>query len=188
MDALTALLTRNAASKLVEPAPAGDDLQKIITAALRAPDHARLRPWRFLTIGGNARYRLGSLYAQAYKRANPEATEEQLAKVQNKVLRAPLIVVVIVSLSEHPKVPKIEQQLSAASAAQNILLASHALGYAGIWRTGSMAYNSDVKQGLGLKENEEIVGFIYLGTRDGNAKPIPELDWQTFCQSWGDEP
>lgn len=184
MDALTALLTRNAANKLDEPAPDKETLQKIFDAAIRVPDHARLKPWRFLLIEGDARLKLGELFVDATREVNPDVTEEVLQKVRGKSLRAPLIVIVIAAISEHSKVPRIEQQLSAGCAAQNILLASHALDYAGIWRTGSMAYNKTVHRGLGMAGHEEIVGFIYLGTRIGEAKVLPDLDHNQFYSVW----
>ena len=184
MEALNALLTRNSASKLIDPAPAKGELQQIISAALRSPDHARLRPWRFLLIEGQAREALGALFAEATKRAKPGASPEILQKASSKSQRAPLIVVVIASTAAHPKVPHIEQQLSAGCAAQNILLAAHALGYAGIWRTGAMAYHQIVRDGLSLASNEEITGFIYLGTMSGEPKVLPELNPDHFATYW----
>lgn len=184
MDALSVLLERNAASKLTEPAPGKDDLQQIIKAALRVPDHARLRPWRFLLIEGEARHALGSLFSEATRNTRPDASQEVLQKAASKSLRAPLIIVVIAAPADNPKVPIIEQQLSAGCAAHNILLAAHALGFSGIWRTGSMAYNAVVREGLGLASHEEITGFIYLGTLSGDAKSLPEIDPDSFASYW----
>lgn len=184
MDALSALLTRNSASKLIEPAPGKDELQQIISAALRSPDHARLRPWRFLLIEGEAREALGALFAEATKQTKPGVSLETLQKASSKSQRAPLIIVVIASSTAHPKVPHVEQQLSAGCAAQNILLSAHALGYAGIWRTGAMAYHQIVRDGLGLASNEEITGFIYLGTMSGEPKVVPELNPDHFATYW----
>ena len=174
MDALEALLSRNSAPKLSEPAPTGDALQRIFQAALRAPDHARLKPWRNLVIEGEARHRLGELFAQVAAGGETTLDEEALAKIRSKPLRAPLIIVVAVRLQVHPKVPEIEQYLSAGASAHAMLLAAHAQGFAGIWRTGAMAFNRELMRGLGLAENEHIVGFLYLGTPEGRAKHLPE--------------
>ena len=81
--------------------------------------------------------------------------------------------------------PKVEQLISAGCAAHAILLAAHAHGFAGVWRTGGNAYDEKVRQGMGLSADQEIVGFLYLGTIDGNYKPLPALAIEDFCQSWG---
>jgi nitroreductase len=184
MELLDALINRRAIGQLTDPAPSGADLQRIQQAAMNVPDHARLQPWRFLMVEGEARQALGELYVKAAKQENPGVSAEQQQKCLQQPLRAPLLVVVIASIHEHPKVPKVEQLISAGCAAHNMLLAAEALGYGGIWRTGDMAFNDTVKQGLGLAENEEIIGFVYLGTPDGNAKPDPNVVIEKHWQSW----
>jgi nitroreductase len=184
MNALTLLTERNSAPKLTAPAPSVEELHLLFSAALRAPDHARLRPWRFLTVSGEARHNLGELYAKATLARNSESTEQELDKVRQQPLRAPLIVVVIASISEHEKVPREEQLLSAGCAAHSILLAAQAMGYGAIWRTGPNAFDRNVMAGLGLAENEEVVGYIYLGTVDGKAKPLVPLAVDDFVQQW----
>ncbi|HCS29109.1 MAG TPA: nitroreductase [Spongiibacteraceae bacterium] len=184
MDALTLLQQRNSAPKLAEPAPDQQAIDQMLRAATRAPDHANLRPWRFLLIEGDARLRLGELFARALSARNPEATEADCEKARSKALRAPLVIAVAVRYSEHPKVPLIEQQLSAGCAAHALLLAAESLGYAGIWRTGANAFDAGVMRGLGLASNESLVGFLYVGTRDGRAKPLPEHDPKDFATQW----
>lgn len=183
MDALTLLNQRNSAPKLVEPAPDHSALEQIFTAALRAPDHGRLRPWRFLVIEGNDRRQLGNLFAQALRVRKPDANPEEIEKSRVAPLRAPLIVTVIARLQEN-KVPKVEQLLSAGSAAHSILLAAQALGFGAIWRTGDNSYDATVKAGLGLTGGEEIVGYIYLGTPAGTPKPLPELNVADYVSAW----
>ena len=189
MDALALLHTRNSSPVLAEPGPDKPALDNMIKAALRSPDHARLRPWRFLTIAGDARNQLGELFADAAARRQaeqqlPELDAEQRGKLAAKALRAPLILVVIAKITEHPRVPAVEQILSAGCAAQNILLAAHAQGYAGVWRTGDNAYDAGIKKGLGLADNEELVGYLYLGTAADTLKAIPTLSVADFCQAW----
>jgi nitroreductase len=184
MDKLDVLLKRNSSAKLSEPAPAGETLQIIFQAALRAPDHARLKPWRHLVIEGDARHRLGELFASVALAEQPSLDDEALVKIKAKALRAPLLIVVVARLQQHPKVPAIEQYLSAGAAAHAMLLAADAQGFAGIWRTGSMAFNRAVMTGLGLAEHEHIVGFVYLGTREGRAKPLPEYSIDEFFERW----
>ena len=183
VDALEALKTRTSSPRLVEPAPSAEDLRQIFQAALRAPDHAMLRPWRFLVVKGQARARLGELFAEAMA---PE-TGEKRSKLLNAPLRAPLLIVVVAAVKEHPTVPPVEQVCSAAAAAQNISLAAYALGYASIWRTGAPAYDGKVKRGLGLQPTDEIVGFLYLGTPTVD-RPVPENDIEDFVQDWEARP
>lgn len=184
MDAMTLLTHRHSAARLTEPAPTGDILERIFAAAARAPDHARLRPWRFLTISGGDRERLGELLEQGLRLRMPEATEESFTKARNAPLRAPLIVAVVCCLREHPKVPPIEQWLSAACAAHAILLAAQAEQFGGVWRTGDYAYDPTVMQGLGLAANERLAGFIYLGTPMAPAKALPDPDLPSLVAPW----
>ncbi len=156
----------------------------MIGAAIRAPDHARLRPWRFLSVEGDRRRALGALFRDALLARNPAADQTAQDKAANAPLRAPVVLIVICQLSEHPKVPHSEQRLSAGCAAHGVLLAAEALGYAGVWRTGDVAFDRGFMDALGLAGNEEISGFIYLGTRDGAPKPLPTLDIADFCSTW----
>lgn len=184
MDALTALHTRVSVSRVTGPEPDQDTLDSIFKAALRAADHALLRPWRFLIIRGSSRNKLADLFAQATLADDPGCAEEALDSVRSKPLRAPLIIVGIVSPKNHPKVPLLEQQMSAAAALQNMLVAAHALGVGAIWRTGPMADHPVVKQGLGLDGHEEIAGFMYLGKADGPLRPLREESPTLYFQDW----
>ena len=184
MDAITALQQRNSSARLSEPAPIGEDRNAIFQAALRAPDHARLRPWRFLTVEGDDRLTLGAKMASAAKFDNPELDAAIYEKLKLAPLRAPLLVIVIAKISEHPKVPEVEQILSAGAAATKLLTAAHALGYAGIWRTGSVSFSRTFMNSIGLQANEKMVGFIYLGTADGPSKTLPDMAVDDFFQVW----
>jgi len=183
-DILRFLQQRNSAPKLAGPAPGKEQMEEMFRAALRVPDHAWLRPWRFITITGERREAFGELLERCLLARAPEADEAARAKARNAPLRAPMVVVVVVNLTEHPKVPAVEQRLSAGCAAQAILLAAEACGFAGIWRTGAHAFDRGVMDGLGLAAREEIIGFLYLGSREGPAKPVPELDTADFVSTF----
>jgi len=178
------LQSRNSSPKITEPAPGEAELEAIFRSALRVPDHAWLRPWRFITIGGARREAFGELLERCLLARNPEADQAARDKARAAPLRAPLLVVVVVNICDHPKVPPVEQRLSAGCAAHAILLAAESLGYAGIWRTGDAAFDRRVMDGLGLGAEEEVVGFLYLGSREGTAKSLPGLNPDEFVSAW----
>jgi len=180
MDALEALQTRVSQNLLEEPGPSGAQLNDMLLAALRAPDHKNLRPWQFVLVEGDARNKLGELMAAAALDKTPALEEDELDKLRRKPLRAPTIVVVAAKIEDHPKVPRIEQVVSAGAAANNIVLAAYAMGIGAMWRTGSAAFSPIVKVGLGLEEADEILGFIYLGTPRTDLKPVPETHVEDF--------
>jgi nitroreductase len=184
MDALEALLTRRSAGILVEPAPDDETLATMLRAGMRAADHGRLQPWRFIVLRGQARERLGEIMVEAARRREPDAPPAALKREHDKPLRAPLILVVAAEIAESHKIPVIEQVLAAGAAAQNILVAAFALGYGAMWRTGAPAYDPHVKEALGLKRADAIVGFLYIGTPStplASASP-PTIDG--FVRSW----
>lgn len=184
MDAIELLTTRSSNGKLSEPAPDESALRIAFEAAARAPDHGTLRPWRIRVIRGAARDQLGTLMAQAARRKQPDTAEEELAKLRGKALRAPMILVVAAHLEAHPKIPVVEQLLATASAAHALLLAFHAQGYGAIWRTGSFTYDDAVKAAFGFREQDAIVGFLYVGTPKQPAAAIARPTAETFVREW----
>lgn len=164
MDVFEAITTRASATALTEPGPSDAQIAALLHAGACAPDHGRLRPWRFLVVREKARDELGELMAAATRARQPDASEDRLERERRKPLRAPVIVIVAVVLTLHSKIPEIEQMLSAGAAAQNILLAAHGFGFGAIWRTGAPAYDPEVAKGLGLPEGARIVGFLYIGS------------------------
>lgn len=184
MEALDLLLNRVSVTRLSDPAPTTAQLDIMFRAALRAPDHGQLRPWRFLTIQGEARERMGDVMAESLLVRQPEATPEAVQKARKMPLRAPLLVVVIARVVPHPKVPDNEQVLAAGCAAHGLLLAAHAQGLGAVWRTGEFSYDRYLAKALGLEENELMLGFIYLGTPDGKLRTPSELDPAEFVGSW----
>lgn len=184
MDAIDALHNRVSSPLLKAPAPTAEQLESLLRAASRAPDHKMLKPWRFLVIEGQGREVFGELLVKAAQVRDPQIDAEGLEKARNKPLRAPMILVSIACLSKHPKVPEVEQIITAGAAANNIITAAYALGLGAYWRTGTPAFDETVKHGLGLAVNEQIIGFIYLGTPDGRSRRLPEFDVSECSSHW----
>lgn len=184
MDTLTALITRTSHGALTEPAPSSEVLNQAFQAALRAPDHRLLRPWRYLIIEGEARKSLGELFLQAGLQNNPQLTDVEQQRLLKMPLRAPMIVVAVTVAKDDPKVPVVEQILSTGAAVQNFLLALHAQGFASMWRTGWVTEHQQIKQGLGLLTNESIAGFVYVGTAGTPLREPTLLSVNDFVQQW----
>ncbi|HEY7890563.1 MAG TPA: nitroreductase [Steroidobacteraceae bacterium] len=188
MQAIDALLKRRSAKALTDPAPDEGALELLLECASRAPDHGRLRPWRFIVIRRAARERLGELLADQLRRKLPGASAETLQRERQKALRAPLIVVVAAVRNAAARIPPIEQILAAGAAAQNLMLAADALGFGAMWKTGDAAYDDTVKTALGLAAEDAIVGFLYLGTPAADGVPPPtRAEWADRVSYWGDE-
>lgn len=189
MEALDAIFARRSVGRLTEPAPSDDDLRRILEAAVVAPDHESLRPWRFFVLRGEPKDAFGVILRDAYlarvKAAGGEPTEGQLEKERTKLGRAPLVIVVAAVHQESDTIPFVEQYASAAAAVQNMLIAATALGYGSMWRTGDVAYDPRIKRALGLTEHDAILGYVYLGTpHEGGAKPPNEPDVGTAACDW----
>ena len=188
MQAIDTLLQRRSARTLTEPAPDESALELLLECAARAPDHGRLRPWRFIVIRGAARERLGELMADQLQRKLPAASADTLQRERQKALRAPLIVVVAAVCNAETRIPAVEQLLAAGAAAQNMMLAATALGFGAMWKTGDAAYDDTVKVALGLAAADAIVGFLYLGTAPADSVPPPaRTPWQDRVSYWSGE-
>jgi nitroreductase len=177
-DALDLLLTRRSGSAkaMEEPGPSKKQVEDILRAGARAPDHGKLFPWRFIVFEGKGRKRMGDILAEVTEAQGERA--KQVEEERNRFLRAPLVIGVISAAREQHKIPLWEQELSAGAVCQNILIAATALGFVGNWLTEWYAYDPMVKQKMGLKPGERVAGFIYIGTAKDELeeRPRPEMD------------
>lgn len=185
MLATELLLKRTSCPKLQSPAPTTEQFNIIKSAALRVPDHAALKPWQFVVFQGEeALTKLGNIYADAAKKADPNCDESVISRAKQLPHRAPMVVVCIAKYSQHPKVPHVEQLVSAGCAVMAMQQAAFAQGLGGMWRTGSYTQNENVKEAFGLTKLDEIVGFLYLGTPSITVpeKSIP--DHNNYFTEW----
>jgi nitroreductase len=185
MDAMELLLTRHSATRLAPPGPDQPALEAMLRAALRAPDHGRLRPWRFVVIPENRREAFGDVLAHSLQAREPGVAPEELARERGKALRAPVIVVAAARMRRGHKIPEVEQIISAGAAAEHVMLAAQAMGFGAMWKTGGPAYDAAVKQALGLDAEDAIVGFLYIGTEAGEASPTPRPTLEGHVSVWG---
>ncbi len=184
LDALSLLSERRSVGKLTEPAPPSDVLDRVLTAALRAPDHGNLRAFRVLVIEGEARHALGALMAGSAQRENPSIDAAGLESTKKKALRSPMILAVACTPKPSPKVPEIEQMLTAGCVAHAILIGLQAEGFGAMWRTGGSAYDPTVKEGLGLRAEDHIVGFLYVGTPASEPPAMPRPSTKDHVARW----
>jgi len=160
MDALELLVNRRSAARLTEPAPAGEQLDNILRAGMRAPDHGTLQPWHFFIIEGEGRERFSTLL----EKGAVAAGQDEKAKARNAPFRAPMIIAVVAKCQPQHKVPVWEQEMSAGCAVMAMQMAAVAQGYNGIWRSGALTDSPVVREGLDCGAHDKIVGFLYLGT------------------------
>ena len=170
---------------LGDPGPTEAEIQEFLAAAVTAPDHGAIRPWRFIVVRGDALEALGEVFTRALLKRKPDADEATVEKDRDRMRRVPLLIVVAASIREdHPKVPPSEQLVATGLAAQAILLAAQARGYGGVILTGDHAYDPTVKAALGLKDKDQIVAFVYIGTPEGELRPKRRPDAAKFTREW----
>ena len=184
MNAIEAILSRKSSPRLQEPSPNEQELELIYKAALRAPDHGALKPWKFINVSGDGRKKLADAALRAIEISDPENAKRNKEKILNAPFRAPLIIIVIASVKEDSIIPEIEQILSAGAAAQNILIASHSLGYSAIWRTGFLAFNKEVSRSFGLDKSDIVVGYLYIGSTDKKLDAPEISNINDFVYKW----
>ncbi|MFI9819133.1 nitroreductase [Streptomyces sp. NPDC052013] len=159
METLETVLTRRSVGRLTEPAPDDGELLALVEAAMTAPDHGRLLPWRLITLRGEERAELGRTFAA-------RAGDDHLARERAaaKPLRAPLLIAIVFSPVAHRTVPRWEQLASTVAAIHTLTLLLHDRGYASIWRTGSLTRDTGVRTLLRLDPGEQLLGWLYTGT------------------------
>ena len=174
---------RQSIGHLIEPAPNSEQLEKAFQAALTAPDHHRLKPTRFVIVNAEHSADFGDYLAQALADVG-ETDTAQLDRAKQHPFRAPMLVLALTTLQDHPKVPHFEQILSTGAAIQNLLLSLHAQGFASMWRSGAVVESNWLKQQLGLQQQDLISGIIYIGTAAKAIPPRAEIYSQDFVKIW----
>lgn len=166
------------AAFLDDPGPSPEDVQRLITIAMRVPDHGKLAPWRFIALDRPTRKVLVPKLRALREIDEPDLPVESRDKVDSIFVQAPLCFVVVSTAAEHVKIPIWEQELSVGASTMNLILAAHALGFGAQWLTGWATYNADAKALFGVGDDEKIAGFIHIGTPTvpPTERPRPAID------------
>jgi nitroreductase len=184
------LLTRRSAKPalLRDPGPSPAELQQILTAAARVPDHKKLAPWRFIVFEAKARAQFGEVLAEACAaEETPPPSPVRLDMERARLTRAPVVVAAISRVVPNPAAPEWEQILSAGAACFNLCLAANALGYGTAWITEWYSYSPRVRKALRLADNERIAGFIYIGTESEKQPDRDRPDLSEIVTRWGED-
>ena len=152
------------ANNIGEPGPRQEELDVILEAAIRVPDHGKIGPWRLQVLNKATQAMLGEVLAAEFKTRIPDANDKQVEFERQRPQRAPVLIVVSSNVNREHSVPEFEQMLSCGAVCMNLLNAAVAMGYAAQWLTEWPAYNETVKRALGVPADQHIVGLMYLGT------------------------
>ncbi len=173
MDVFEAIHGRHMQTKVKQDAVPRAVIEKILSAAVQAPNHYKIRPWRFVVMTGSGLDKLGDVFAASFAERQPDAPAEALEKTRVLPRRAPLLIAVGVDKPSEPEVLAIENIVAVATACQNLLLAAQAEGLAVKWRTGEWADDMKVKEFLGFSADQHVIAFLYIGYPESSPSEFP---------------
>ena len=188
MAVLDSLLSRFSTDALSDPAPEGSVLEDILSTAMRAPDHGRLRPWRYVLIRGEARSKLAELVVAGMLARDPDVPAAKIEKRRERFSTMPLTIALGMHLRPEDKIPLIEQEMAVAAAAMNILNALHATGFSGVWVTGDMAVDPALASALGFDAPHRLAGFLFVGTPDPTRAIPSRRPVEGYVAEWHGAP
>ena len=172
MEVFEAIYQRHSQKKVKPDALPRALIEKVLDAAVQAPNHYKVRPWRFVVLTGEARKKLGDVMAASQLDRHPEFPQEAFDKARATPLQAPVVIAVGVDKPSESKVLEIENICAVAAACQNLLLAAHAIGLGAKWRTGEWARDEKVKGFLGFDADQHIIACIYVGYPEFIPEPV----------------
>lgn len=187
-DSLDLLLSRHSTDHLQEPAPTGAMLETILSAAMRAPDHGRLRPWRMAVVQGDCRHKLAELIVSSMKRMDPEVPEMKIQKRFSRFSSMPMTIVLGRHLRPDNKIPLEEQEWAVGAAAMNILNALHMTGFGGVWVSGDIIFDPVLASELGFPAPHGLAGFIFVGTPAPDQQALRRADVKDYSAEWTGAP
>src|SRR5579864_3915102 len=193
MHVFDIITRRRSIGKMTEERPTREQIERLLEAATHGPNHYKVQPWKFIVLAGNAREELGAVMAESLADRLEETSSDKaqaiLKKERSKLLRSPVVIVVVAEPPNQPKVLAIENIEAVAAAVENMLLTAEEMGLACMWRTGDAAYDPRVKAWLGLSAEDHIVAFVYTGypaIPHLERKPMP-FEEKTTWIGWQEE-
>lgn len=183
------LLTRRSVKFVQAPGPDESELAQILQTGMSAPDHGRLRPWRFRILRGQAIQQLADLAISATRAAGLDMTPEKEASTRRWLDQVPVLLAVACFIDHsNTKIPEQERILATGAAVTNILNAAHMLGYSAYWSTGLGTYLDEVSEALGFDALEyRFMGYVSLGTPIRSLAPPERPDHKEFVSEWTGE-
>ena len=178
MDVFDAIHNRHSQGKVKQDAVPRALIEKLLNAAVQAPNHHKVRPWRFIVLTGNARNKLGDVCAASQLDRKPDLPPEALDKFRGLPLRAPVVIAVGVDKPNGEKVHEIENVAAVAAACQNLLLAAQAEGLAVQWRTGEWARDAKIKEHLGFSADQHLIAYLYVGYPEFTVEHEPRPSFE----------
>ena len=181
MELIEAIEGRRSIGRVRTDEPSREEIETLLRAAVKAPNHRNNQPWRFVVVAGKAREELGDAMGEGLRArlhdVDPDKAAVLIDGERAKPLRAPIVIVVASKRSEDERIHPLEDMQACSAAIQNMLLAAHDKGLAAQWRTGGAVNDAVVKEHLGLDQRDEIAGFVYVGYPpegyEANLKPRP---------------
>jgi len=178
MDLFETIHHRHMQAKIKQDAVPRALIEKLLSAAVQAPNHHKVRPWRFVVLTGGGLNKLGDVFAASHLDRKPDLPQEALDKIRALPHRAPVIIAVGVDKPSEPKVLEIENIVAVSAACQNLLLAAEAEGLAVKWRTGEWADDMKVKEFLGFAADQHVIAFLYIGFPEFTAEHEPRPSFE----------
>lgn len=155
---------RRSVGLLSEPAPSNEQLMMALQMASYAPDHRHLQPTQFIIVEREQRENFAQILIDSVRADKGEINEIQMERIQQQVMRAPMLVLAFTKIQQNEKVPAFEQLLSTGAAVQNVLLSLQAQGFATMWRTGEWVHSEYLKQYFGFSAEDYLSAIIYIGS------------------------
>nr|WP_048846950.1 nitroreductase [Tanticharoenia sakaeratensis] len=185
--ALEALLSRASCDDLVDPAPDGAMLETILSAGLRAPDHGKLRPWRYVVIEGEHRAAFADLVLKGMRARDPDVPQKKLEKRRKRFGETPMTIALGMHLRPDNKIPLAEQEAAVSAGVMNVLNALHLAGFGGLWVTGDVADDPGVCEALGFAPPHRLAGFLFVGTPEETPRS-KRADIEDYMAVWKGKP
>lgn len=186
--ALDVLLSRASTDHLSAPAPDKEQIARILSAGLRAPDHGKIRPWRYIVIKGKHRAEFAEQVVKAMGALDPDVPQKKIEKRRQRFSEMPMIVALVMALEPDGKIPVLEQELSVGAATMNVLNALHAEGFGGFWVSSDFADQPCFREALGLTGTQSLAGFLFVGTPDKPVHGAKRPDIADYMAVWKGEP